>query len=279
MCSIQCSLGEMGLENLGNTCYMNASLQALSSLECLKEYFLNKTFEQSDDSLSRHFGDLMKAKWDTKGGKIEAYEPFSLYSYMLTRPGQNDFKQGRMACSYECTMVLLRGLIEENAKLAPYFCFVPLYNANYQDVLPQIDLKDQQFEIDLDTVGDEKKDIIPQEMVKSGILYHLTPGAKLVHIPQVIIVYLSIYDDRGKLRLRNRIDRRSFDLKSLCDERVPGATSKFALKAWSTFSGLHWTAICENAGTLISYNDEKTARESKPPKEERGPPSVLFYER
>lgn len=33
-------VGQIGLANLGNTCYMNASLQCLSNIRRLRDYFL-----------------------------------------------------------------------------------------------------------------------------------------------------------------------------------------------------------------------------------------------
>lgn len=37
-------LGLVGLQNLGNTCYMNAALQCLSNCQKLTEYFLSKKY-------------------------------------------------------------------------------------------------------------------------------------------------------------------------------------------------------------------------------------------
>ena len=36
--------GQIGLANLGNTCYMNASLQCLSNIKKLRDYFLGQNY-------------------------------------------------------------------------------------------------------------------------------------------------------------------------------------------------------------------------------------------
>ena len=52
----------LGLNNIGATCYMNASLQCLCNIPQLQNYFLynNKIFKGSQYKLSRSFGDLMR---------------------------------------------------------------------------------------------------------------------------------------------------------------------------------------------------------------------------
>lgn len=44
--SHQSRLGRAGLDNIGLTCYMNSSLQCLSNVTPLKEYFLSMSFKQ-----------------------------------------------------------------------------------------------------------------------------------------------------------------------------------------------------------------------------------------
>lgn len=38
------TIGQIGLANLGNTCYMNASLQCLSNIRRLRDYFLGHEY-------------------------------------------------------------------------------------------------------------------------------------------------------------------------------------------------------------------------------------------
>ena len=38
--------GVVGLNNLGNTCYMNSALQCLSNIECFRSYLLTMAFRE-----------------------------------------------------------------------------------------------------------------------------------------------------------------------------------------------------------------------------------------
>lgn len=66
--------GLVGLENLGNTCYMNCALQCLAQTTLLKDYFLSKVYldhinTESEDGLhgefASAFGNLISVMWNT----------------------------------------------------------------------------------------------------------------------------------------------------------------------------------------------------------------------
>lgn len=64
-----------GLENIGNTCFMNAVLQCLSRTPMLREYFLTKDFRhhlRTSAKVASEFASLLDAMWNTS---TEYYAP------------------------------------------------------------------------------------------------------------------------------------------------------------------------------------------------------------
>jgi uncharacterized UBP type Zn finger protein len=64
-------LGCTGLKNLGNTCFINAIIQALSSIKCVKKYFLNHVNKKEIYGVLKEFCVVLDGLW--QGDKI--YEP------------------------------------------------------------------------------------------------------------------------------------------------------------------------------------------------------------
>ncbi|OMJ84042.1 hypothetical protein SteCoe_14911 [Stentor coeruleus] len=56
-------LGCTGLLNLGNTCYINTIIQVLSSILCIKTYFLKYVIKSKAQGILRYFSYLLDAMW------------------------------------------------------------------------------------------------------------------------------------------------------------------------------------------------------------------------
>ena len=65
-----------GLDNIGATCYMNATLQCLSNTRKLKEYFEKKYQNSSNKTMSNEFFKLIYHLFNTNDTK-KSYSPYS----------------------------------------------------------------------------------------------------------------------------------------------------------------------------------------------------------
>mmetsp|Transcript_3616 Transcript_3616/g.4855 ORF Transcript_3616/g.4855 Transcript_3616/m.4855 type:complete len:1048 (-) Transcript_3616:2573-5716(-) len=72
--------GTVGLLNIGNTCYMASTLQCLSNIPQLKEYFVSDEYKAEinednplacDGKLVEAFGGIMHKLWDNEGDVVE----------------------------------------------------------------------------------------------------------------------------------------------------------------------------------------------------------------
>ena len=97
------SKGLIGLYNLGNTCYMNCSLQCLSHTKALRNYFLNNYFQNeiniSSNSLNgvllKSYSDLLNLMWLSNYSKINP-NFFRIAFCNITQKFANNHQQDAM---------------------------------------------------------------------------------------------------------------------------------------------------------------------------------------
>lgn len=109
--------GYTGLGNLGNTCYMNAVLQALANTTPLKNYFLDKKFQADINrdnplgfggSLAIAFAIILRQLWS---GQRDSIEPSHLKALLANRASQ--FSGYAQHDAQEFMAFLLDGLHED----------------------------------------------------------------------------------------------------------------------------------------------------------------------
>lgn len=81
--------GKVGLENLGNTCYMNAALQCVLSVDVLNEYFVSNSHVKelnvtnvlgSQGNLACAYGELIKDYYTTNRRALEPIKILKIVS-------------------------------------------------------------------------------------------------------------------------------------------------------------------------------------------------------
>jgi ubiquitin carboxyl-terminal hydrolase 20/33 len=110
--------GLVGLKNLGNTCYLNAALQALSNCPSITNFFIEcSDFAKSDKipSLSQHYMKLMQTIWSTNEintsiAPIDLVQTIKYINPMFKGYAQHD--------SQEFLLTLLDQLHEELKRLS-----------------------------------------------------------------------------------------------------------------------------------------------------------------
>ena len=110
------ALGRKGINNLGNTCYMNSVLQCLSNTEDLTKYFLLKIFEQernlfwSNKSLISEFHKIINNLWI--GPKNSSSINISFFKSLISAKNKL-FKEYSQQDAFEFLSFLLSTLNDE----------------------------------------------------------------------------------------------------------------------------------------------------------------------
>ncbi|CAH3139172.1 unnamed protein product, partial [Porites lobata] len=110
-------VGVCGLENLGNTCFVNAGLQCLFSVAPFCRFFLggghntvtHKSYKENQVSLSKHLADLVKKVWS---GCYLQCDPSELYK-AITAHFPTQLNRQRQHDCHEFLALFLDGLHRE----------------------------------------------------------------------------------------------------------------------------------------------------------------------
>eukprot|EP01102_Stenamoeba_stenopodia_P009014 TRINITY_DN2643_c1_g1_i1.p1 TRINITY_DN2643_c1_g1~~TRINITY_DN2643_c1_g1_i1.p1 ORF type:complete len:939 (-),score=214.91 TRINITY_DN2643_c1_g1_i1:15-2783(-) len=126
--------GLCGLDNLGNTCFMNSALQCLSNTAVLNKYFVSDAYKDDINEknplgmkgeLAKHFGALIKAMWS---GQSSCVAPKNLKSIIGKKAPQ--FSGYQQHDSQELLAFLLDGLHEDLNRIGPTKPYVELPESN-----------------------------------------------------------------------------------------------------------------------------------------------------
>lgn len=114
--------GIVGLQNLGNTCFMNSALQCVTHTHFLTEYFLHDHYKQDlnlnnplgtkDAELAKTFGNLISQMWNGSGNQVSPWDLKKVIGKFASQ-----FSGYQQHDSHELLSYLLTGLHEDLNKV------------------------------------------------------------------------------------------------------------------------------------------------------------------
>lgn len=315
--------GMVGLQNLGNTCFMNSIIQCMNKSRPLLDYILSDKYKldiakpgaaRYDGGLLRAFSEIMKQLWTSRMEITPTVFRNSIkkLNSMYQGSGQED--------AHEFFNHLINGLHEEldttkkreppgvdmtswyefckgDTKITDVFALQIKHsytcltcNTHYTEYHTSFDLsmpmKKAIRVVDMEEIIRDFMEGTSNNMCKKcGKLTLHDCDKKLVHLPEVLVLYFQRAEKLGKLKTELRYPVDSLDLAPFVNAGVPGST-QYRLFAVCCHAGDcatmgHYWAECrhtENA-EWNKYNDTRVSSISKGNTATGSRECVFFYQR
>ena len=108
-------MGTTGLRNIGNSCYINTTLQALSSVKPFTQGIINRTKTGRDQESGKLTDELGSLVQELKSGEYKYITPEDM-SRCIKQKSEGRFANGRQEDAHELLVFLLDLIHEETKK-------------------------------------------------------------------------------------------------------------------------------------------------------------------
>ena len=189
----------LGLDNIGATCYMNATLQCLCNIVQLQNYFLNnnEVFQKPGATLSKAFSDVLQNLYDNNNNK-NSYSP---YNFKNTISEMNSLFKGVAANDSKDLILFLYEKIHEELNIQnnynnleqniPYELqlFRQNYYSNNSSIIEKTFYNEVQTINECTKCGNKKINyeiqnilIFPLEKIRQDLIFKYKDGFNCVHL-------------------------------------------------------------------------------------------------